>query len=302
MPSILNDNCNCVAFFIVFSSIISFIMIIINISSFDLEDLYTEAIIQTWYDNYPILNISIHKNNDDYEEIEMLKIENTFCDCTHVDGYWDSFSDDKKFCNDDKLKEGCLQYDSTKKASKFYNKTLYVSYYKTDYWTLHERIYIDKNGYKKCKNIKDVNYYKCGYLDSFHNPLCIIEGKESCPVTNIGYRFDNNNNLVDITKRKYETNTTIINKIYASEIENATLFDMNKILTSNNISQEKRKGEKYFTLFPFYKEIDKSLFYRHNNLTNEPFPGWFQGKKIYFYYLTYPGNLIDYPISKKEGN
>lgn len=34
-----------------------------------LEDLYYEAIVNTWYDNYPILDISLIKKNKEYEKI-----------------------------------------------------------------------------------------------------------------------------------------------------------------------------------------------------------------------------------------
>ena len=293
----------CFNLIFLFSSWISFIMIIIHIYSFHLEELYVEAITKTWYDNYPMVNISLNKENDNYEEIEMLKIENTFCDCTHVDHYKNSFyKGEDKFCSDIKLSEGCLQYDSSKKASKFHNKTLFVSYYKNNYWTLYDRIYRDKRNRIKCKDLEGVNYYKCGYLDIFLNPLCVIEG-ESCPLTNMDLNFDDNGNLLEIRYLKRETNDSILNKLYASEIQEATLFDLNKILTENNISSlEKREGEQYFWLNGYSKEINKSLFYLENNLTNHPFPKWFKDKKIYFFYLLYPGNLLDYPIQKRHIN
>ena len=287
---------------IVVSSFISLIMIFIHIFSFHLEELYVEAITKLWDDNYPIVNISLNKENDNYEKIEMLKIENTFCDCTHVENYKDSFSGDKKICTSSKLNEGCLQYDSSKKASVFHNKTLFVSYYKTNYQTLYDRIYRDKLNRIKCKDLKEVNYYQCGYLDIFRNPLCVIEG-ETCPFTSMMPLYDKNDNLLNITKIIRKTNVFIINKIYASEIKGATLFDVNKILTKKDIeSSKRRKEEKYFWLNSFSKEINKSSFYLENNLTNYPFPKWFKDKKYYFYYLVYPGNLLDYPTRKRHIN
>ena len=290
-------------FLIIFISLfLSFIMILVHIDYFYLEELYVKAITKFWYDNYPIVNVSLNKENDNYEKIEMLKIENTFCDCSHVENYKNSFSGDKKICTSFKLNKGCLQYDSSKKASVFHNKTLFVSYYKTNYWTLYDRIYRDKLNRIKCKDLKEVNYYQCGYLDIFKNPLCVIEG-ETCPFTNIWPSFDKNGNLLDITKIIRETNDSIINKIYASEIKGATLFDVNKIFTQKDINNsESREEEKYFWLYSFSKEINKSSFYLENNLTNYPFPKWFNDKKVYFYYLVYPGNLLDYPIRKRHIN
>ena len=277
-------------------------MIFVHIDYFYLEELYVKAITKFWYDNYPIVNVSLNKENDNYEKIEMLKIENTFCDCSHVENYKNSFSGDKKICTSFKLNKGCLQYDSSKKASVYHNKTLFVSYYKTNYWTLYDRIYRDKLNRIKCKDLKEVNYYQCGYLDIFKNPLCVIEG-ETCPLTHIRPIYDKNDNLLNITKIWRETNYSIINKIYASEIEGATLFDVNKIYTQKNINNsESREEEKYFWLNSFSKEINKSSFYLENNLTNYPFPKWFNDKKVYFYYLVYPGNLLDYPIRKRHIN
>ena len=277
-------------------------MIFIHIFSFHLEELYVEAITKLWDDNYPIVNISLNKENDNYEKIEMLKIENTFCDCTHVENYKNSFSGDKKICTSFKLNKGCLQYDSSKKASVFHNKTLFVSYYKYNYWTLYDRIYRDKLNRIKCKDLKEVNYYQCGYLDIFKNPLCVIEG-ETCPYTNSRSSFDKNGNLLNFTKIWRETNYSIINKIYASEIEGATLFDVNKIFTQKDINNsERREGEKYFWLNRFSREINKSSFYLENNLTNYPLPDWFKDRKVYFYSLVYPGNLLDYPKRKRHIN
>ena len=115
--------------------------------------------------------------------------------------------------------------------------------------------------------------------------------------------YDKNDNLLNITKIIRKTNDFIINKIYASEIKGATLFDVNKIFTQKDINNsERREGEKYFWLNRFSREINKSSFYLENNLTNYPFPKWFNDKKVYFYYLVYPGNLLDYPIRKRHIN
>ena len=58
-------------FLIIFISLIlSLIMICIHIDYFYLEELYVKAITKFWYDNYPIVNVSLNKENDNYEKIE----------------------------------------------------------------------------------------------------------------------------------------------------------------------------------------------------------------------------------------
>ena len=57
------------------------------------------------------------------------------------------------------------------------------------------------------------DYIKCGYLDIFKNPLCILEEEEKCLMTNFYYTLENNNTIGNITKiEKKNVNSFIINK------------------------------------------------------------------------------------------
>lgn len=231
----------------------------------------------------------------------MLTLENTetFCVCSYVSQKSnDTF---KGECNQKELELHCNQYDSYKKASIFLNKTIYASYYKTNYWTLFNRIKISKTEEKVCKD--DIDYIKCGYLDVFKNPLCILEEEEKCPMTKFHFTREDSNTIANITKiENNNINEFIINKIIASEMYNLDLFDINKILTWKNITHptKKRYGENLFWLNRLFYSVSmtKNNFYSQNNFTNKPFPDWFNGRSIYFYRLVYPGNSIEYPIKK----
>lgn len=308
----MNEGIIYIIIFFIISLLLNFIMLLIY-SGFKQESLYHQIIADTWYHNYPILDISTVYENENYERIKLMSFENmdTFCDCTHVgnDGH-----SNKGICNHVDILNGCNQYEQGKIASKFFNKTLYVSYYKVDYWTLFDRIENDENGlHRRCKKIEKGKYKICGHLDIFGNILCVFQ-EEECPINEITFNFNEDETIESINRKGNDNlNKPIINKIFASEIEDMTIFEINQILTKKNITypnKEKREEEKFFTLSYFYNEsyyshnkyfTTKIKFFSENKLTNKPFPDWFNDYRysyMYFYHLVYLGNSFEYPIKK----
>lgn len=281
------------------SLILNIVLIIIYLNKYDLENLYVDVIQNTWYDS-PIVDISLKKENENYHRIKLLSLKNkdTFCDCSHVKNKSEQVF--KGSCSKNGLILGCNQYNSSKTAHKFFNETLFISTYNGNYWTFYDRIRKNKYGELACK--EDNHYILCGYLDIFKNPLCVLEG-ETCPLNNIDFSYNSNNELINI---KYKVNGNpgyhIVNKIFASEIEDADFFDINQILTFKNITHyKKREEEKLFKLNYFVnKNSSKIDFYRANKFTNEPFPNWFNERNIYYYNIIYPGNKYENQITKLD--
>ena len=281
--------------FTIISLILNIILFIIYLIKYDLEDLYYDVIKNAWNDS-PIVDISLKKENKNYHEIKLLSLENKdiFCDCSHVKNKSKSVL--KGPCSINGLILGCNQYNSSKIAHKFFNSTLYISTYNGNYWTFYDRIRKNKYGELACK--EDNHYTLCGYLDVFKNPLCVLDG-ETCPLNSIEFSYSKDE-VIDI---KYKINGNpghhIVNRIIASEIEDADFFDINQILTFKNITHyRKREEEKLFKLNYFInKTSTKKDFYRANNFTNEPLPDWFDERNIYYYNIIYPGNKYENKIT-----
>ena len=106
--------------FTIISLILNIILFIIYLIKYDLEDLYYDVIKNAWNDS-PIVDISLKKENKNYHEIKLLSLENkdTFCDCSHVKNKSESVF--KGSCSINGLILGCNQYNSSKIAHKFFN-------------------------------------------------------------------------------------------------------------------------------------------------------------------------------------
>jgi len=96
---------------------------------------FLNKINETEWNKYPILDLSITPK-EGYEEIILLNHENidVFCDFTNANIF--SCKYDKE-CNDYIILSWSNGYNS-KKASKIYNTTLYINYYKFDYVALFD--------------------------------------------------------------------------------------------------------------------------------------------------------------------
>ena len=275
--------------------LLSFILLLIYSIGYNLEKLYRDACNNTWYDN-PILDISLTKEDESYHEIKLLSLENkdTFCDCSYVrDKYNETFA---RTCFDESLRFGCNQYNSSKFASKLLNTTLFISDYKGNYWTFYDRIRKNKYGELRCK--EDEPLKLCGYLDSFENPLCVKDG-QTCPLSYLEYSLNSNNELISISNKIYSRpEHHFINKVIASEKKDATIFDINRILTYKDIRHYKiNEDEKIFKLQLFMENYSSKMdFYRSNKFTNEPLPDWFNGRNVYYYNIIYPGSKLENPI------
>jgi hypothetical protein len=204
----------------IISLILSIGLFIIYLKYYNLEDLYCDVIENSWNDS-PIVDISLKKENKNYHEIKLLSLENkdTFCDCSHVKNKSESVF--KGSCSINGLILGCNQYNSSKIAHKFFNSTLYISTYNGNYWTFYDRIRKNKYGELACK--EDNHYTLCGYLDVFKNPLCVLDG-ETCPLNSIEFSYSKDE-VIDI---KYKINGNpghhIVNRIIASEMKMQTFL------------------------------------------------------------------------------
>jgi hypothetical protein len=281
--------------------ILSIVLILIYSIGYNLEKLYCDVIKMTWYGT-PIADISLKKENESYHPIKLLSLENkdTFCDCSHVKKK--SSDTSKGECSSEGLSLGCNQYNSSKIASKYFNTTLFISSYYGNYWTFYDRIRKNSNGEITCQKDNENEKYKlCGYLDQFKNPLCVLEG-ETCPLYEIKFDFNPNKDIINITSKTYGVpEHNILNRIIASEIKDADVFDINQILTyKNKTNYKKNKDENIFKLNFLRINCSKIYFYQTNNFTNEPFPDWFKDENIYFYSLIYPGNSFENQIKERH--
>ena len=281
--------------------LLSFILVLIYSIGYNLEKLYRDACKITLYEN-PILDISLTKEDESFHEIKLLSLENkdTFCDCSYVHDKFNETSPGE--CNDISLLFGCNQYNSSKIASKVLNSTLFISNYRGNYWTFFDRIRKNKYGELRCK--EDEPLKLCGYLDSFNNPLC-VKDREACPLSDLVFHLDSNNELINISNKTYSNPYShFINRVIASEKENATIFDINQILTYKDIRHAKiNEDEKIFKLEIFIETYSsKKDFYRANKFTNEPLPDWFNGRNVYYYNIIYPGSMLDNQIRERHIN
>lgn len=150
--------------FIVFFIIEEIIFFFICLCGYSSEDFFIKTITKEW-NKYPIIDLSIIPK-EGYEEITLLNYESidVFCDCINADKFRCKF---ERVCNDYEILSGCNGYNA-KKASKIYNTTLYIKYYKYDYLTLFSRLDSRYEG-DICKD----EYERCGYLEIFNHTLCI---------------------------------------------------------------------------------------------------------------------------------
>ena len=253
---------------------------------------YIDAIDSVWKKK-PIYDISTIKK-EGYEKYSLFNQENfeTFCDCSFIDDYWKCSSGE---CSEIQLNDSCIEYSKTK--SYFYkNKTLYVKYYDADYLELFSRVHNEENYFGLCKT----GYKRCGYLDIFKNAFC-IKSNEKCPI-----------NHIDIPNEEFTyegLNYSIINQLYVSEKENATIFDIDKIFTQKDLRDlEKDKMENKTNKYNYFYNLSytndyiiKSDFAKENNLISKgEIPKYFNKSNLYLYHLVYPGNLKKYEITFRK--
>lgn len=95
--------------------------------------------------------------------------------------------------------------------------------------------------------------------------------------------------LLELETRLIVDRHHFINKIIASELKDANIFDINKILTYKDIKHYKiNEDENIFKLNLFIEDYSsKKDFYRSNKFTNEPLPDWFNGRNVYYYNIIY---------------
>ena len=278
--------------FIVIFLIVEIIFFLICLCGYSSEDFFIEVIKKEWK-KYPILDLSITPK-EGYEEITLLNYENAgvFCDCINVDKFRYKFD---RECNDYEILSGCNGYNA-KKASKIYNTTLYINYYKFDYLTLFYRLDSDYNG-----NICKDEYEKCGYLDIFNNVLC-IERKGTCPINyNILFSLGKDGKIKEIIKDNDNKQISILNQLYTSELKSATIFNKDKLfLSPNSYNSADNPMEYYFSLnkINYYPRIRKSDFFLQNQLINGEIPSWFYNIEMNLYFSKYPGNKLEYPLNK----
>jgi len=266
--------------------IISIIILFIVIFDYKDEDLFINAIEKTWK-NYPIFNLSLTPL-EGYEEITFMKFEeiDTFCDCTYVNKFNKIF---KRNCKEYEFLSGCSEYSSNAQANKIYNSKIYAKYYEADYITLFNRIKKNTSG-KICNE----EFEKCGILDLNQNTFCIKRG-ELCPInSNIKFIYSDDGKISSIYYNRGDTTSYILNRLYASEVKDGTIFDINKFYISDDekSKQKKYEEEKYYHLGKLYdyKNIYKNEFYLENSLIKGSIPQTFNSSNIYLYYLIYPAN------------
>lgn len=305
---------NILMIIIIVSGIISFITIFTVSYGYDEEDAYCDAIKAANYYR-PIIDISLTKKNEKYEEITLLTYEDipTFCDCTYNTSEGHAH---ERVCYEEELQfTRCNEYNKNAKARKFYNTTLYVLYYHLDYFGLFERVEVDEKEQDQklhlCKKKDDGSseYIICGKLDSFNNPFC-IEQIETCPINDIKFIY-NGSKIEKIELKRKDRESPVIKRLIISEKPDASIYDINKIITYKNRNietQQKIKYEEYYKLehlkdeqYQNYK-YSKSTFFKENNLIKGYIPDWFEDETIYLYKLDYFGNNFNYPLHKYHIN
>jgi len=281
-------NILCISIFL----IVEIILFFICLCGFSLEDFFFKTIKEEW-NKFPIFDLSINPK-EGYEEITLLNYENVdvFCDCTNVKKFGCKY---ERECNDYEILSGCNGYNA-KRASKIYNTTLYINYYKFDYLTLFDRLDFDYEG-----NICKDEYEKCGYLDIFNNTLC-IERKGICPInSNIFFSLGEDRKIKEIIKDNENKKIAILNHLYASELKYANIFNINNLfLTPSSYIKPDNLMEYFFSLneLDYYPDIYKSDFFLENKLINGKIPEWFINTRINLFFSKYPGNLLEYPLNR----
>ena len=279
--------------FIVLFIIEETIFFFICLCGYSSEDFFIKTITKEW-NKYPIIDLSITPK-EGYEEITLLNYENidVFCDCINVDKFRCKF---ERVCNDYEILSGCNGYNA-KKASKIYNTTLYIKYYKYDYLALFNRLDFRYKG-NLCKD----EYERCGYLDILNHTLC-IERKGICPLNyNILFFLGDDRKIKEIKINNEKKNISILNQLYASELKDATIFDINKLIISqHSYENHDNMMENFFRLYKIENNpyINKKDFFLDNKLINGEIPGWFYYTNINLYFSKYPGNLLEYPLNRK---
>ena len=260
----------------------------------DIENTYTKATEKAWK-KYPILDISLTRKFG-YKEIILMDFKDIdlFCDCSHIEEFLLVYNEE---CTDYKLEVGCNEYNPKNKASRLYGTKIYVSYYEADYLTLISRLRNDMGELNNqlCKD----GFKRCGYLDIFKNIFCVKE-EEICPINELTFKL-NNGSIVDIITNNTRKDLYIINQLIVSEIENPSIFDINKFYTLNDKKNNKKDyiyGQEYFRLTPLKipNKITKSSFFEQNELMKGKTPTWFNNEFVNLYHMIYPGINIEYPL------
>lgn len=104
-----------------------------------------------------------------------------------------------------------------------------------------------------------------GYLDLGKNNFCVKRSK-LCPINfNITFNFGNDGKFSKTSYNRGDTHNYTLNRLYASEIEESTIFDINKFYISNDdkSKQHKYEEEKFYPLAKLldYKNLYKNEFY-----------------------------------------
>jgi hypothetical protein len=245
----------------------------------EVESSFIEAARNSW-NLYPILNVSFTpaEGYEPYAIFDQKDID-TFCDCTYVGDYLKPSSGS---CSESKIKDGCIEY-KPKKAYIYERKVLYVKYYEANYYELFSRIFATNN------SLCESGYKRCGYLDIFKNRFCVKES-EKCPITKINIEYETFSN------EGFDLN--IVNRLYASENDKATILDINKIYTKRDLDEfTLSKTALYFNLSYTFNKMKKSEFLSKNELVIGTIPEKFDDAYFYLYNLVYPGNLKDYELN-----
>ena len=245
----------------------------------EVESNFIEAARKTW-NQYPILDVSFAPV-DGYEPYVLFDQEeiDPFCDCLHVEKYKKLSSG---HCGDEQMKDGCFEYKQNK-AYIYNKKILYVKYYKADYYELFSRLHHTD------PDLCNTGYSRCGYLDIFKNRFCVLEG-EKCPITSISIESETSSN------KGYEL--PIVNRLYVSENDRATILDINKIYTQKDLDNFKlSETSLYFELSDTSSTTIKSDFLSQNKLVIGTMPSKFDYTYFHLYNLIYPGNLKDYSLN-----
>lgn len=126
--------------------------------------------------------------------------------------------------------------------------------------------------------------------------------KGSCPINyNILFSVGEDRKIEEIKKNNENKNISILNQLYASELEDATIFDINKlILLHHSYAHHDNIMENFFLLNKKENnpKIYKKDFFLDNKLINGEIPEWFDYTHINLYFSKYPGNLLEYPLNR----
>ena len=244
----------------------------------EVESNFIDAANNSW-NLYPIQNVSFTPVEGFEPYVIFEQKDDTFCDCTFIDHYLKPSSDS---CSYAKIKDGCIEYQP-KKAYIYDKKVLYVKYYEANYYELFSRISATNN------SLCETGYKRCGYLDIFKNRFCVKES-EKCPITKINIEYES------ISNEGFDLN--IVNRLYASENDKATILDINKIYTKRDLDNFTLSNTSlYFNLSYTSNKMKKSDFLSKNDLVIGRIPEKFDDDYIYLYNLVYPGNLKDYTLN-----